>query len=288
VVRLSDQEVYRFALKLADGTPTTGGCFATARFDFVDGPLPGTTLEILGGTQVFYENGSDQVIDADTFELYEPEDVRLTTRDGRIFELDLVDGVTRLEDLNGNQLSITPAGITHSTGKGIAFDRDGEGRIQRITDPLERAMSYGYDAAGDLTSYTDRAGAVTRFTYDDHRLADIADPRGVKPIRNEYDAEGRLVRHVDAFGKVIELGHDRENRREVVTTRLGASRVLEYDARGNVVRETDEMGKVTQRSYDGRDNLLSETDPLGRTTAYTYTSADDLETLTGPLGHVTR
>ncbi|MCP3938847.1 MAG: RHS repeat protein, partial [Actinomycetia bacterium] len=238
VVRLSDQEVYRFALRLADGTPTTGGCFATARFDFVDGPLPGTTLEILGQSQVFFENGSDRVLDADTFELYVPEDVRLITRDGRILDLDLNDGVTRLEDLNGNQLSITPTGISHSSGRGIDFERDAEGRIERITDPLDRVMSYSYDDVGDLTGFTDRASAVTRFTYDDHRLRDIEDPRGVKPIRNEYDAEGRLVRHVDAFGKVIELGHDPDNRRDVVTNRLDASRVLEYDDRATVVRET--------------------------------------------------
>ncbi len=132
--------------------------------------------------------------------------------------------------------------------------------------------SYAYDAAGDLVSFTDRAGATTRFSYDDdHRLLDIEDPRGVKPIRNEYDAEGRLVRHIDAFGKVIELGHDLDNRREVITNRLGASRMLEYDSRGNVVRETDELGKVTTRVFDGRDNLLSETDPLNRTTEYTST-----------------
>ncbi|MCP4058394.1 MAG: RHS repeat protein, partial [Pseudoalteromonas sp.] len=242
VVRLSDQEVYRFALRLFSGTSTGGGCFATARFDYIDGPLPGTTLEILGNDQVFYENASDRVIDTESFELYEPEDVRLTTRDGRIFELDLNDGVTLVEDLNGNRLSITAAGITHSSGKGIEFERDAEGRIERIVDPMNRVNGYTYDTAGDLASFTDRAGAVTRFNYDDHRLMDIEDPRGVKPIRNEYDAEGRLVRHVDAFGKVIELGHDRNNRREVVTNRLGASRVLEYDARGNVVRETDELG----------------------------------------------
>ena len=36
--------------------------------------------------------------------------------------------------MNGNQLSITPAGITHSSGKGIAFERDAEGRIERM-DP---------------------------------------------------------------------------------------------------------------------------------------------------------
>ncbi|MCP3997306.1 MAG: hypothetical protein GY722_19935, partial [bacterium] len=288
VVRLSDQEVYRFALELANGVPSTsGGCFATARFDFVDGPLPGTTLEILGQTQVFYENGTDRVINVDTFAIYEPKDVRLTTRDGRIFELDQDQGVTLVEDLNGNRLSITPAGITHSSGKGIAFERDAEGRIIRITDPLNRINTYAYDTAGDLASFTDRAAATSHFTYDDHRLTDIEDPRGVKPIRNEYDADGRLVRHIDAFGKVIEVGHDRDNRREIVTNRLGASRVLEYDARGNVVRETDELGKVTTLTYDGRDNLLSQTDQLGRTTTFTYTAENDLATLTDPLGNAT-
>ncbi|MCP3998835.1 MAG: hypothetical protein GY722_27750, partial [bacterium] len=289
VVRLSDREVYRFALRLQDGVPSTGGgCFADARFDFIDGPLPGTALEILGQTQVFYENGSDRVIDVDTLDTYEPEDVRLTTRDGRIFELDLSDGVTLVEDLNGNRLSITPAGITHSSGKGIVFERDAQGRLTRITDPLDRVNSYSYDTAGDLVHFTDRGRAATRFTYDGvHRLLDIEDPRGVKPIRNEYDSEGRIVRHIDAYGKVIELGHDLDNRREVVTNRLGHSRVLEYDARGNVMRETDELGNATIRSFDGRDNLLSQTDPLQRTTSYIYTAENDLATVTDPLGNVT-
>ncbi len=288
VVRLSDQEVYRFALRLADGAAAGGGCFATARFDYVDGPLPGSTLEIVGNDSVFWENGSSAVIDADTFALYEPEDVLLTTRDGRIFELDLRDGVTRVGDLNGNELEITPAGITHSSGRSIDFTRDDDGRIVTIEDPLGRPMTYTYDATGDLVKVTDRGESTTRFTYDgQHLLLGIQDPRGIQPIRNEYDDEGRLIRHVDAFGKEIQLDHDRGNRREIVTDRLGHSRILEYDARGNVVRETAELDKLTTRTFDGRDNLLSETDPLNRTTTYTYTADGDLETLTDPLDNTT-
>ncbi|MCP3938599.1 MAG: RHS repeat protein, partial [Actinomycetia bacterium] len=290
VVRLSDQEVYRFALRLANGVPRIGGgCSATAEFEFIDGPLPGTTLAILGNDQVFQETpSSNRVLDEDTFATYEPRQVRLTTRDGRIFDLDLTEGVTKLEDLNGNQLSITPAGITHSSGRGIVFERDAEGRIERITDPLDRINTYAYDVAGDLVSFTDRAGTVTRFTYDDdHRLLDSENAYGVKPVRNEYDTEGRLVRHIDAFGKVIEFNHDRDASREIMTNRLGHSRILEYDARGNVVRETDESGHVTTRVFDGRENLLSETDPLNRTTTYFYSADDDLLTLTGPLDNVT-
>ncbi len=47
-VRLSDQEIYRFRPRLSGLAPTVGGCFATAGYEFVDGPLPGATLEILG------------------------------------------------------------------------------------------------------------------------------------------------------------------------------------------------------------------------------------------------
>ena len=144
----------------------------------------------------------------------EPEDVRLTTRDGRIFELGLADGVTRLEDLNGNHLTITPAGITHSSGQGIEFERDAEGRIERIVDPRGESLVYAYGAGGDLVSVTDQGGNATTFTYGlNHYLEEIEDARGVTPIRNEYDADGRLARHVDAFGKVIEVDHRASRRR---------------------------------------------------------------------------
>ncbi|MCP3935139.1 MAG: hypothetical protein GY708_07175, partial [Actinomycetia bacterium] len=288
IVRLSDQEVYRFALRLYGGAPSaSGGCYANARFDFINGPLPGTMLEILGNDQVFYETGSDRVIDIDTLETYQPQDVRLTTRDGRIFELDLNDGVTLVEDLNGNQLSITPAGITHSSGKGIVFERDAEDRIAGITDPRGTTMTYAYDAAGNLVSFTDRAGAFTRFGYADHLLIDIEDPRGVFPIRNDYDDNGRIIRHTDSSGQVSELSHDLDARQEIVTNRLGHSRLLEYDSRGNVVRVLDELGKETIRTYDERDNLLSDRDPLGRTTTFNYSANNDFLSQKDPLDNET-
>jgi RHS repeat-associated protein len=288
VVRLSDREVYRFALRLADGAVTGGGCFATARFDFVDGPLPGATLEILGNDSVFFANGSNEVVDADTLELYEPEDVRLTTRDGRIFELDLALGVTRLEDLNGNHLTITPAGITHSSGKGIEFEHDAEGRIERIVDPRGNDLLYGYDEAGDLHTVTNQAGHVSRFEYeDDHRMVDIFDPWGVHAVRTEYDADGRLVSVTDALGHRIELRHDLEAKKEIVTNRLGLVRIHEYDGRGNVVKEWDERNELTTRTFDAKNRLLTETDPLGHTTTNVYDGNGDLVEESDQLGQTT-
>jgi RHS repeat-associated protein len=285
-IRLSDREIYRFKLSLSRGVPTQGGCFAQAGFDFVDGPVPGATLAILGGTQVLYQNGGGEVVDPGTFEVYEPRSVRLTTRDGRIFDLTLQQGVTRLQDPNGNQLSITANGITHSSGRAVTFDRDGQGHITKITDPEGNSLTYTYDAAGNLITVADRLQQATQFTYDPtHLLLDIQDARGVTPIRNEYDANGRLLRTTDAFGKVIELNHDLANRREVVTDRLGHSRVLEYDVRGNVIRETDALGKMTSRTFDDHDQLLTETNPLNQTTGYTYDSGGNLISVRDPLGH---
>ncbi|MCP4549449.1 MAG: RHS repeat-associated core domain-containing protein, partial [bacterium] len=286
-VRLSDQEVYRFRLKLVDPAVLFGGCQARAAFEWVDGPLPGTTLEILGNDEVFYENQSNRVLDDDSFAVFEPENVKLTTRDGRIFHLSLETGVKHLEDLNGNAVDITADGIAHSCGVGIDFIRDSEGRIQEIGDTRGNSNIYTYDAAGDLIQHTNRAGNDTRFAYRDHYLEDINNALGVRPIRNDYDEDGRLIRHTDAFGKTIDLSHDLDNRREVVTNRLGYSRVLEYDSRGNVVRETDEMNAVTERTFDGDGNLLTEKNPLGSTTTYTYDANNDLLIQTDALGQTT-
>ncbi len=288
VVRLSDREVYRFALRLFDGASTGGGCFATARFDLIGGPLPGTTLEILGNDQVFYENGGDQVIHTDSFELYEPDDVRLTTRDGRIFDLNLDLGVTRVQDPNGNHLEFREEGVFHSVGKTVEFERDAEGRITKITDPADHEIAYAYDDNGDLVSTTDRIGNLTAFSYDaDHRLVVIVDPRGVQALRSTYDSDGRLIGITDALGHELQLGHDLGTRREVITNRLGLARVFEYDTRGNVLRETDELGKVTVRAYDSKDRLLTEIDPLGGTTTNAYDGNGDLLSTTDPSGSTT-
>ncbi|HET9765798.1 MAG TPA: RHS repeat-associated core domain-containing protein [Thermoanaerobaculia bacterium] len=287
-IRLSDREVYRFKPTLMLPAIIAGGCFAQAGFAFVDGPVPGARLEVLGSTEVFWQNGTDKVVDPESFETYEPRRVRMTTRDGRVFDLDADQGVTRLADPNGNELSIGAGGITHSSGESIAFGRDGEGRITTITDPMGKSLVYGYQNS-DLTSVTDREQKTTTFTYlAGHYLQDVVDARGIRPIRNDYDADGRLSRHLDAFGKEIIYDHSIDQREEVVTDRLGHSKLLAYDERGNVVREVDALGHQTTRVFDGDDLLLSETDPLDHTTTHTYDAGHNRTSARDPLGNVTR
>ena len=288
-IRLSDREIYRFALRLVDGLSSTGGgCYAHAEFEYVDGPIPGATLEILGNIRVFQETrSSDRVLDLDTLQTFEPQNVRLTTRDKRIFDLDLDIGVTRVEDPNGNQIEIRKEGIFHSTGKSISFARDAEDRIIYITDPMGFSTSYIYSTLGDLVAVTDPENVTARYQYENHYLTSFTAPDGRRPLRNEYDAMGRLTRHVDVFGNAISYKHKLSARQEIITDRLGHSQLVEYDKRGNAIREVDRTGSETLRTIGAYGNILSEQNALGDTVLYTYDSIGQKITETDPLGNKT-
>jgi RHS repeat-associated protein len=276
-------------------------------------PRPGTTstLQAKNAGQVYYSN-SGVLFDMDTLEPYNPTQYLLTTADGTAYDLDQGFGVKSVRDTNGNTVIYSTSGVTHSSGKSIAFSRDAKGRITRITDPGGKVITYSYDINGNLASVTDQGGNVTSYTYNStHGLVDIIDPLGRRAVRNEYDASGRIIAHIDADGKRIEYTHDVAGRQEVVKDRNGNLTVFIYDDNGRVLQKTDPLGKTVSYTYDGVGNKLSETDPLGNTTrwtydgkknvlseakvvngqtlttSHTYNSLGKVLTTTDPLGHVT-
>ena len=102
---------------------TVGGCCANVRSVFLDGKTPGATLSILGNTQVLWVNGSTELVEIDDFLPYDVTQVRLTTRDKRVFDFDRTAGLTRAQDRNGYVLTFGAGGITSSTGKSVTFTR---------------------------------------------------------------------------------------------------------------------------------------------------------------------
>jgi YD repeat-containing protein len=116
---------------------------------------------------------------------------KLTTAEKFVYVIDQTGGVQTITDANGNVLSFTANGITHSAGLGVVFTRDANGRITQITDPNNKTMTYAYNAAGDLVSVTDRENRTTQFTYDtQHNLKTIVDPSGLQHHGNAGDAPG--------------------------------------------------------------------------------------------------
>jgi RHS repeat-associated protein len=286
-VRFTDREFYRFALQVTGG-PILGGCLGTARFVQTDG-LPGATLEILGDGEVLWENGTTVLRDPATFDVFEPQNVRLTTQGGRQFDLNLRSGVTRVADPTGNAITIGPAGVVHSSGKSVAFQRDALGRITAITDPLGQVRSYEYDAAGDLEVVRDPAGGEVQHEYlAGHYLSKITDPLGQVPVRTEYDEDGRLVAVVDALGNRSEVINDVAGNASTTVDRMGNATQYRYDADGNLTEKVDAAGGITRYTYDARGNLLTEQDALGRVTAHTYDATDNVLSETDGMGQVTR
>ena len=233
--------------------------------------------------------GVVELMDTTTFTTYDaPQSFQYTSPEGRV--LTFQSGkLTSLVDTNGNSLTFGTNGILHSSGKGIVFVRDAQGRITQITDPNGNRHSYSYDGQGNLSSHTDPLGNITRFTYNfTHGLLEILDPLGRKAARNDYDDQGRLIRVTDASGNVIEVTHDLNANQEIVKDRLGNTTINEYDAAGNLVRTTDALGGVTLRTFDAQGNQLSETDPLGNVKTYTYDTHFNRLSETDGLGHITR
>ncbi|MFN0168640.1 MAG: hypothetical protein ACKV22_19620 [Bryobacteraceae bacterium] len=68
------------------------------------------------------------------------------TEAGREFVIGGDKKLKSTRDLNGDTLTIAADGVTSSAGNvRIAFTRDPQGRISKITDPLGKEYLYGYN-----------------------------------------------------------------------------------------------------------------------------------------------
>jgi RHS repeat-associated protein len=198
----------------------------------------------------------------------------LTTKEGIVYNIDAQTGdLLKVTDTNGNTLTYTDTDITSSTGQKVTFERDTEGRITSVIDPLGNKVQYNYDAKGDLISVKDLAGNLTQYEYNTtqaHYLDKIIDSQGRTGVKNEYDAQGRLVGMVGATGTSVNWAYDPTHSLQTVSDALGNKTSYEYDDRGNVLAAIDPLGNISRFTYDADNNLLSTTDALGNQTTYTY------------------
>jgi RHS repeat-associated protein len=219
-----------------------------------------------------------------TYVLIDPQHRRFTYHEDR--------GFLKAEDLNGNAITLSDAGIVHSSGAQLTFTRDGEGRIISLADPEGGVRSYAYDADGNLATTTDFGGATTTYEYLDdpaHFLSSIKDDLGRTPIRYEYDPEsGRLAARIDADGNRNELSWDPGNFTGSVTSLRGFTTQLVYNDRGHIVKETDAEGNITLMTYDdplNPDLVTSLTNANGHTWKYRYNAMGQVTLLDQPTGH---
>ena len=188
----------------------------------------------------------------------------LTTKEGLVYEIDAKSGdLLTATDGNGNKLSFSDAGIKSNSGKEVTFERDVQGRIVGVVDPVGGKVRYEYDVKGDLVAVRDREGNRTQFKYEaannPHFLTEVVDSLGRSGVKTEYDDSGRLKQMIDASGSAVELVYDPNNSIQKVKDVFGKETTYVYDSRGNVLTEIDPLGKRVDRTFDGDNNVLTET-----------------------------
>ncbi|WP_181763963.1 putative T7SS-secreted protein [Streptomyces albidus (ex Kaewkla and Franco 2022)] len=194
-----------------------------------------------------------------------------------------------ITDRNGQSITIgyeaggAPQEIVHSGGYRIGIDTDpallritalrllntGAGKGSREGTTL---VSFGYNAAGDLTEVINSTGEPLRYAYDDeHRITSWTDRNGTT-FAYVYDHRGRVLRTVGPDGMMSGRFHyDTAARTTTYTDSFGNRTSYVYNEAYKVISETDPLGHTTRTEWDETNRLRTAvTDPAGRTTRYTY------------------
>ncbi len=242
-------------------------------------------------------------IDGEPLGSYEPDfsQFNFTAPDGIRYTFNSDGSIASKTDRNGNSLTYSSGGITHSSGKQITFTRDGNNRITEIYDPIalatsgSPALTYAYDGNGNLTNVAklvQRSPAVyenTGYAYTNtsfiYNVTAVTDPRGVTAQRFEYDSSGRLLKLYDAFGRYTSYVYDTVNHKQIVTDRIGNSTVQNFTAAGELSSLQDAGGGVTTYTYDAQGRKISEVNALGQTTTYAYDANNGVTGVTNETGN---
>lgn len=286
-VRLEQDPAHNVTVTLPDGRRSTfyftPGSM-TPPFDFFFRPAytpaagvfgrlssDGCPLIVLSGDRLAcFLSGTLEYAPA-TFKYVDPNGVELT--------IAATGELKSIRDLHGNLLTFAADGITSSAGNvRVPFERDGQGRITRITDLTGAAYRYEYDAAGDLTRVLLPDDAHHDFTYDaGHRLLTARDPRGNSAITATYHPDGRLATSRDADNNVTQYAYDLTARTTTITAPDLGITTTTHDANGDILSEVDPLGRTTTYQYQGR-LRMSETNAAMETTQFEY-NASGQETL---------
>ncbi len=228
------------------------------------------------------------------FELDEQGKIAKTISAGGVF--------TRTYDLLGNVTSFQDA-----TGAITRWDRDGRGRVMRVTDPLGRSKRYIRSASGAVQKEIDERGGETVVSGLPDGIAWV-DPLGARFVvkqdragratelhapdgsvsRCQYDAFGNLARYVRADGSVEETAHDWRGLPTRIRATDGAVTQRGYDEQGSLVWETEADGGTVHYRYDQAGQLVAMVSPTGAVTNYAYGGAGRLRSVAYPDGSAIR
>ncbi|EIO54661.1 rhsB protein in rhs element [Escherichia coli TW10246] len=141
------------------------------------------------------------------------------------------------------------------------------GQLLSFTDCSGYVTRYDHDRFGQMTAVHREEGLSQYRAYDSRgQLIAVKDTQGHE-TRYEYNAAGDLTTVIAPDGSRNGTQYDAWGK-AICTTQGGLTRSMEYDAAGRVIRLTSENGSHTTFRYDVLDRLIQETGFDGRTQRY--------------------
>ena len=273
---------------------TTGGFTGTLgnnwthNFDFsvaVDGDT--ATVNLFGGkTIAFQRDGGDWTLSGTEkldHQLQDAEGSGLRFLDlstTRIYTFDAMGRLTRIEDRNGNALTVTqgansPDMVVDGLDRSLEFTYT-DGKLTRVEDQTGRGVDFGY-TGDDLTMFTDAKGATTIYTYTaqgdvEGLMTTSTLPDGSQLNTQTFDGDGRVDTQTDGVGNVTTFQYDQPPNDEgtAVVDPLGqVSRYVHAEGQ-NLSGATDAAGNADASTYDANNRIVSYTDRLGNQAVFMY------------------
>ena len=193
-----------------------------------------------------------------------------------------VTSVTRCLPLQSPCTDASPGSITTRFTYEPKFNQ-----VATISDPLNHTTTYGYDAAGNLTSIRDPLQHQTTFTSNGQGQVTSVTDALEHTTTFEY-AGADLTTITDPLNRVTTRFVDAAGRVLMVTNPQGQNTRFTYDANGQLRTVTDAMAGLTTLAYFPGGQLQSVTDANQHTTSHTYDAMGRLATRTDPLQRVER
>ncbi len=173
---------------------------------------------------------------------------------------------------------------TDADHQATTFGYDDDGNVTTLDDGRGQTVARGFDSRGDLTSQIDGRGALS-FGYDAAgRMTSLTDPES-QNLGFTYDPEGNLTEADLPNGAATTNSYDDDGRLTATTSQTGSTTLQSftytYDAAGNRTAQTDRLGAQTGYIYDALNRLTEFDPPSAPAVSYGYDGAGNRTTVGG-------
>ncbi|MGJ7503204.1 RHS repeat-associated core domain-containing protein [Variovorax sp. ZT5P49] len=182
---------------------------------------------------------------------------------------------------------------TAPNGAAISYTYDALGNLIRTANALGQTSSYAYDSANRLVSTSAPNGLVTAYTYDARDRLSTYTVGGQQTTTLSYNVTGTLATLSLPTGLAFSYAYDAAHRLTGWSNNRGESGSFTLDSMGNRTAEQirDGAGNVawtSVRAINALNRLSARTDGPNQASAFGYNNNGDLVTETNGLSQSTQ